>query len=490
MLPVAPGLSRKKGWMLMPVDNDPSTLKTQNTAKPSGFHALLMWFTRKENLAVCAIAVIVLILHLLVIAKPSVLMFDEKFYVPAARNYLNGGGLINTEHPPLGKWFIAAGITIFGDNAAGCRMPSVLFGIASIFLFYLICVRLVRNEADDDKTPGLPPQKTSWFTLTTFVPVFATFLFAFENMSFAQSGIAMLDVFYVTLMLAGFLFYLRGNYVGCGILMGLSILCKISAVLGILAILIHWAVSRRHEILAEIRHLAATLKRGVTGHSAILDIAKMLIVVAVLWIVLLPLLEYPAARQFDNPFSRFVYMAGYHIDYTTSTQNSPLVSMPWAWLTTPTHIIYWPDSTHVKFVTDHFALAIDSANPLWWSYISWNIWILIIPSILFLVYRLVKEHTAESGIIRFGLIWFFAVYVLLIPIELITGREMFTFYFYPAVPVVCLAIAWAGWKIRVYMQKDKQHTVVFQWTLALYIAATLVIFYLMSPFGGHLIFPS
>jgi dolichyl-phosphate-mannose--protein O-mannosyl transferase len=102
----------------------------------------------------------------------------------------------------------------------------------------------------------------------------------------------------------------------------------------------------------------------------------------------------------------------------------------------------------------------------------------------------VKEHTAESGIIRFGLIWFFAVYVLLIPIELITGREMFTFYFYPAVPVVCLAIAWAVWKIRVYMQKDKQHTVVFQWTLALYIAATLVIFYLMSPFGGHLIFPS
>jgi hypothetical protein len=123
--------------------------------------------------------------------------------------------------------------------------------------------------------------------------------------------------------------------------------------------------------------------------------------------------------------------------------------MPWAWLTTPTHIIYWPDSTHVKFVTDHFALAIDSANPLWWSYISWNIWILIIPSILFLVYRLVKEHTAESGIRR---IWtdlvFRRLHVLLIPIELITGREMFTFYFYPAVPVVCLAIAWAGWKIR------------------------------------------
>jgi len=62
--------------------------------------------------------------------------------------------------------------------------------------------------------------------MTTFVPVFATFLFAFENLSFSQSGIAMLDVFYVTLMLAGFLFYLRGNYIQCGILMGLSMLCK------------------------------------------------------------------------------------------------------------------------------------------------------------------------------------------------------------------------------------------------------------------------
>jgi len=62
------------------------------------------------------------------------------------------------------------------------------------------------------------------------------------------------------------------------------------------------------------------------------------------------------------------------------------------------HIIYWPNSTHVKFVTDHFALAIDSANPLWWAAISWGIWILIIPSILFLLYQVVRKHTAEYGI--------------------------------------------------------------------------------------------
>ena len=470
-------------------DNYPP-LKKQNSSEIAGFQSFLKWFTRKGNLAVCAIAVIVPILHLLIITKPSVLMFDEQYYIPAANNYLHGGGLLNPEHPPLGKWFIAGGISIFGDNAVGWRMVSVLFGIAAIFLFYLLCVRLVHNEAVDSKTPHPPEQNKSWFTMTTFVPVFATFLFAFENLSFSQSGIAMLDVFYVTLMLAGFLFYLRGNYIQCGILMGLSMLCKIPAVWGILAIIIHWAISRRHEIFAEIRHLAVTMKRGVTGHSAIWDIAKMLITVVVIWIVLLPLLEYPAAHQFANPFSRFAYMVGYHLDYTTAAQNSPLVSMPWTWLTAPTHIIYWPNSTHVKFVTDHFALAIDSANPLWWAAINWGIWILIIPSILFLLYQVVRKHTAEYGIAGFGLIWFFAVYILLIPIELFTGREMFTFYFYPAVPVVCLAIAWAVWKFRLYMQKDKQHTAVFRWTLAFYTAATLIIFFLMSPFGGHLIFPA
>jgi predicted membrane-bound dolichyl-phosphate-mannose-protein mannosyltransferase len=456
----------------------------QDTTRISGFRSLLKWFTHRENLAVCAIAAILLILHLMVITRPSSMMFDEQYYVPAAHNYLHGGGLLNPEHPPLGKWFIAAGIAVFGDNAAGWRIPSVLFGIASIFLFYLICAQLVRNEAT---TPD--SQKRSWFTMTTFVPVFATFLFAFENLSFAQAGIAMLDVFYLTFMLAGFLFYLRGKYIWCGVAMGLSMLCKIPAVWGILAVLLHWAISRRHEIFTEIRHFQATLKQGFSGHSAIWDMAKLLIAAVLIWIVLLPLLEYPAAHQFANPFSRFIYMVGYHLDYTTSAQNSPLVTMPWTWLTAPTHIIYWPDSAHVVFSNGQFMLAIDSANPLWWASIGWSIWILIIPSILYLVYQIVRERAAEYGIARFGLIWFFAVYLLLIPIELITDREMFTFYFYPAIPVICLAIAWGAWRFRLTMQKDRQHAAVFRWAFAFYIAVTVVIFFLMSPFGGYLLFP-
>ena len=57
---------------------------------------------------------------------------------------------------------------------------------------------------------------------------------------------AMLDVFYVTFMLLGFLFYLRGKYWWCGVAMGLSVLCKIIAFMAVLVIVFHWALTRRH----------------------------------------------------------------------------------------------------------------------------------------------------------------------------------------------------------------------------------------------------
>ena len=54
--------------------------------------------------------------------SPPEAYFDEgAFYIPAAREYLNGNFLANFEHPPLAKLFMSAGILIFGDNPWGWR---------------------------------------------------------------------------------------------------------------------------------------------------------------------------------------------------------------------------------------------------------------------------------------------------------------------------------------------------------------------------------
>ncbi len=82
-----------------------------------------------------------------------------------------------------------------------------------------------------------------------------TFLFATENLSFVMGHIGMLDVFYVTFMLLGFLLYLRGNYTSCGIAMGLSLLCKVTAILGIAVIILHWLITNRREVMAELHNI-------------------------------------------------------------------------------------------------------------------------------------------------------------------------------------------------------------------------------------------
>jgi len=402
-------------------------------------------------------------------------MFDEKSYVPAANNYLSGGGLLNAEHPPLGKWIIATGIYFFGDNAIGWRIFSVLFGVAAIFIFYLICVQLCLKEDQEDKAgnhSSAPKQQQQWFNINTFVPVFATFLFAFENLSFVQANIGMLDVFYVTFMLLGFLFYMRGNYVSSGIAMGLSMLCKTMALLGIIAILLHWAFTRRKEITAEIKYFWRRLagKQGPFRSRAFLDIGKLVIVVIVMWLILMPLLEYPASHQLGNPFSRTMYMLKFAANFNPNHfRQSAVINKPWTWAISPVFFDY-------------------SLQPVFLAAISWNVWLLIILSMIYLTYHVIKYHKSPHNIVQFVLAWFFSVYLLLIPLNLISGRTMFIYYFYPAVPAVCLAIAWSVWKLRLIMQKDAGHRVISRCVLALYLVITFATFFLMSPFGGHFLF--
>ena len=321
----------------MSIGENKSPETNQTSLRLSRLHPFFNWFTLKQNIVVCLISAVVLTLHLIMISRPAVWVFDEDFYIPAARSFLSGSGLLNSQHAPLGKIFIALGIFIFGNNSVGWRIFSILFGVASIFLFYLIVVRLCRQEAGEEKDNYAEVsshfKKQSWFSFSVFVPVFATFLFAFENMSFVMAHFAMLDVFYVTFMLLGFLFYLRGNYWLCGAAMGLSMLCKVMASMAVLALLCYWAFTRRHEIVRELRQLLNALKgkKDLFPYHALWDMTGMLVASAVVWFALLPLLEFPAARQFYNPVSRTIICSAIISGLPSFADASPLSSRPWSW---------------------------------------------------------------------------------------------------------------------------------------------------------------
>lgn len=80
---------------------------------------------------------------LLGLDDPARIIFDETYYVNDAREYLERGVEESfAVHPPVGKWLIAAGIALFGDDAFGWRVAGALAGAVTVLLTYLVARRL------------------------------------------------------------------------------------------------------------------------------------------------------------------------------------------------------------------------------------------------------------------------------------------------------------------------------------------------------------
>jgi predicted membrane-bound mannosyltransferase len=98
-------------------------------------------------IAPLGIALLSLILRLVNLGRPKGFVFDEVYYVDGARDFLAHGVEIAGSkaefvvHPPVGKWFIAIGIQIFGDNEFGWRFATAVFGTHSLLFttYYSTC---------------------------------------------------------------------------------------------------------------------------------------------------------------------------------------------------------------------------------------------------------------------------------------------------------------------------------------------------------------
>jgi dolichyl-phosphate-mannose-protein mannosyltransferase len=339
---------------------------------------LLRRFYRWEHFWLCLLVVSTLVLHFVIVDKPPSLVLDEQYYINEARGIIENHEIEFEEHPSLGKLFILAGIKIFGDNTLGWRFFSIVLGTACIVLFYFICRRL---------------EMSPWATNL------ATFFLALENMTFIQASVAMLDVFFLVFMLAGYLLYLNRKYIAAGISLGLSVLAKLSAALSVPALIIHWFFSRSKPS----RWFALTLVLSV-----------------ITFIGLMPIFDYFIVQNFadvTSPFARIKTMVDMTSSLTFGNSTHEAMSRPWEWL-----IFYKP-------------------MPFWWtphyiSGISPSVWALTIPTFAYMIYKAIRRN--EAGL--FGAAWFTSTYLLWIPASLITGRLSYVFYFYPSIGAICIGM--------------------------------------------------
>jgi dolichyl-phosphate-mannose-protein mannosyltransferase len=380
-----------------------------------GAHALLK---KQQYSGILILLLLISALHFSTIMQPAQPVFDEQYYVPAAQSILQDHGTDRTEHPPLGQLIIASGIRLFGDNPFGWRFFSVLFGDIGVFLFYLICLRLKI------------PRKYAYL---------AAFLLSFENLTFIQSSLAMLDVFSLTFMLAAFWFYLRGNYLSSGLMTGLAALAKLTGLLALPVIVLHWLITNRRELKPLFTQILA-------APAALLG--------------LMPLLDFAVWHKWLSPFSQLSTMLQLSSGSTFAKYPSEMLSRPWEWVFKPEILTYW-------------------IEPHYLAMISPVLWALIIPATGFVIYQALKHNTAAI----FALVWFTGTYLIWIPASLAGDRVSYVYYFYPAVGSVCLALTLMAFSLEKFnnLRQPDIWKKLMDWIVPLYMLLSLGTFVILSP---------
>ena len=149
---------------------------------PMPADALVSWVA---TLLVTGLAAVV---RLWGVGFPPGKQFDELYYATEGaemlrQGYENNPGYMFIVHPPLGKWLVAIGVALFGDDPVGWRVPSAIAGTLCV----LILVRTVRR-----------------MTRSTLLGCVAGILLAADGLSIVQSRFALLDIFLALFVLAGF----------------------------------------------------------------------------------------------------------------------------------------------------------------------------------------------------------------------------------------------------------------------------------------------
>jgi len=343
------------------------------------------------------------------------LIFDEAYYVNVARVLLGWpqgpdpsnptwpnavpGVDPNSGVPPLAKLMITGSMLLFGDNAWGWRLPSVMMGTLSILMFYLLMKRMSGNGR---------------FSLL------AAFLLGFDTLIFVDSRIAILDIFSLGFMILGFYLYILERPKLSAIVLALSTLSKVIGLYGFLTIVVfHLLRDTPHSELRK-KWKSILVSRGPWLFTF------AFYYVATGFILLLPLSR---LSGFANPLQDIpaVYQ-GFMV--LTSPVAVGIESQPLQWLLNQVPITFYGLSISTGGVTYETIAFVGAMNPF--------IIYMAVPGMAYALYRYDQRN---SQVALFLLCWFAATYFPWFPVVYIAQRISYIFYFQNTIPAVAGAIA-------------------------------------------------
>lgn len=189
----------------------------------------------KEAVLLFVISLAFLLIH---ISTPHRKTFDEMCYTGGAAMFHDQPD-INPEHPPLGKYLIATGISAAGDNPLGWRLMPAVFGSLLLCVVFVWMSELGRDVA--------------W----TAVALIAT-----NGFWFVMSRIAMLSIFELTFAMLGLYLLNQRKHWLSGVALGLAIACRWNALFALLLVLIYAAFND------DTKSAAKTLASSICAYIA------------------------------------------------------------------------------------------------------------------------------------------------------------------------------------------------------------------------------
>jgi len=358
-------------------------------------------------------------------ASDRVLIFDERYYVNAARviagtappagaPYAGSrlGDDPNAEHPQLVKLIVAGSIEALGDGPLAWRLGSLLAGTLAILGMFAL-VRAAGGGA--------------WAALA------AAALMAADNLMIVHGRIGTLDIYVLAAMIWGAALYLRGRPLAAGVVIGVGLCTKLVAGYVLVALvlleLLRWLRDRRRPALPLARLAGcATVAAGVfIGLLAVFD-------------RIAPPYDPVARRPLGGGvFGHIGHMLSYAAQQTSPHGPRGIASYPWGWLVDYKPIVYLnvnparpaPGLTDVHPAVHFLGL------------ISPPLLLLALPALGIACWTVTTRRAApETELPLVAVAWFAGTFLPFVLLSLIWSRTSYLYYMVIVMPGLYAAVAW------------------------------------------------
>lgn len=222
---------------------------------------------------------------------PGVIFIQSGYPYPDVSNIEN---YMNYEHPPLFKYMIGFSMLVFGDEPLSWRLPSLIMGIGSIVLVFLIVLQLVRVMNN-------PIVEVLAVIIALIAPLF-------DAIMINMTSIAMLDIGLAFFSILSLYFALNNRYALSAIMIGLATSIKLSGV-----------------FLVPALYITMRLKGRSIRDALLFSIYTPI----ALWFIMnLPLISYIGIKSWlDLSVTGAI---SWHL--SSRPPNGPPSSPPWGWL--------------------------------------------------------------------------------------------------------------------------------------------------------------